>query len=59
MNSILGLSEPKKPNFLILFTYEHLKVHAQLDWHEIRFYSLGFWLNDAVMRPKEEAGKAI
>ena len=29
-NSILGLSEPKKQNFLIFYTYEHLKVHAQL-----------------------------
>ena len=30
-NTILGLNEPKKPNFLIFFyTYEHLKFHAQL-----------------------------
>ena len=30
-NSILGLSEPKKAEFLdIFYTYEHLKFHAQL-----------------------------
>ena len=30
-NSILGLSEPKKAEFLYIFyTYEHLKFHAQL-----------------------------
>ena len=30
-NSILGLSEHKKAEFLdILYTYEHLKCHAQL-----------------------------
>ena len=30
-NSILGLSQPrKKPNFLIFYTKEHLKFHAQL-----------------------------
>ena len=30
-NSILGLSEPAKAEFLdIFYTYEHLKVHAQL-----------------------------
>ena len=30
-NSILGLSGPKKGEFLaIFFTYEHLKFHAQL-----------------------------
>ena len=30
-NSILGLSEPKKLNFLkFCYTYEHLKFHAQL-----------------------------
>ena len=30
-NSILRLSEPKKmANFLIFYTYEHLKFHAQL-----------------------------
>ena len=30
-NSILGLSEPKKAEFLDIFrTYEHLKFHAQL-----------------------------
>ena len=29
--SILGLSEPKKAEFLdIFYTYEHLKFHAQL-----------------------------
>ena len=30
-NSILGLSEPKKAEFLdIFYTYNHLKFHAQL-----------------------------
>ena len=30
-NSIVGLSEPKKADFLIYFyTYEHLKFHAKL-----------------------------
>ena len=30
-NDILGLTEPKKAEFLdILYTYEHLKFHAQL-----------------------------
>ena len=29
-NSILGLSEPKKANFLYIYTYVHLKFHAQL-----------------------------
>ena len=30
-DTILGLIESnKKPNFLILYTYEHLKFHAQL-----------------------------
>ena len=30
-NSILGLSEPKKAEFLdIFYTYEHFKFHAQL-----------------------------
>ena len=30
-NSIPGLSEPKKAEFLdIFYTYEHLKFHAQL-----------------------------
>ena len=29
-NSILGLPEPKKAEFLdIFYSYEHLKVHAQ------------------------------
>ena len=41
-NSILGLPEPKKPNFLILFyTYEHLKFHAQLSWAWNKFGNLG------------------
>ena len=31
-NSILGLSEPTKAEFLCIFhTYEHLKFHAQLN----------------------------
>ena len=29
-NSILGLFEPKKGDFLYYYTYEHLKFHAQL-----------------------------
>ena len=29
-NSSLGLSEPKKPNVLIYYSYVHLKFHAQL-----------------------------
>ena len=30
-NTILGLSEPKKADFLdIFYTYEHLQFHAQL-----------------------------
>ena len=30
-NNILGLSEPKKAEFLhIVYTYEHLKFHTQL-----------------------------
>ena len=30
-NSILGVFEPKKAEFLhIIYTYEHLKFHAQL-----------------------------
>ena len=30
-NTILSLIEPnKKPNFLVFYTYEHLKFHAQL-----------------------------
>ena len=41
-NSILGLFEPKKAEFLdIFYTYEHLKFHAQLSWAWNKFYNLG------------------
>ena len=35
-NSILGLSEPKKAEFLdIFYTYEHFKFHAQLEHKKV------------------------
>ena len=40
-NSILGLSAPKNTEFLIFYTYEHLKFHAQLSWAWKKFYNLG------------------
>ena len=48
-NSILGTSEPKKmPNFLIFYTYGHLKFHAQLSWAWKNFYNLRAWSWSAV-----------
>ena len=41
-NSILGLSEPKKVEFLDNFyTYEHFNFHAQLFEHGKKFITLG------------------
>ena len=37
----LGLSEPKKLNFLTFYIYEHYKFHAQRVEHEKKFYNLG------------------
>ena len=43
-NSILGLSDPKKSRISwYLYTYEHLKFHAQLSWAWNKFYILGAW----------------
>ena len=44
-NSILGLSEPEK--YLIswyLYTYKHLKFHAQMSWAWKKCYNPGPWL---------------
>ena len=45
INSILGLSEPKKSWISWYFyTYEHLKFLAQLSWAWKKFYNLGAWI---------------
>ena len=44
-NSILGSSEPNISQISwSIYTYEHLKFHAQLSWVWKKLYNLGAWL---------------
>ena len=60
-NSILGLYDPEKKNWisLYLYTYETLKFHAQLSWAWENFYNLGPLLNTFLLSPLAQSETEI